>query len=54
MTNAAKQQWPNMSKDQRAMELAKTAIGWDKMTPEEQTQAVGYLAKLANEFKEAL
>jgi hypothetical protein len=43
--------WPNLSKDQRALELAKIAIGWSEMRAEQQMDASSYLLKLAQEFK---
>lgn len=46
--------WLNLSKDQRAVELAKTAMGWDVMTPAQQMDATSYMLKLAQEYKESL
>jgi hypothetical protein len=46
--------WPDLSKDQRAIELAKTAMGWNEMTSEQQMDASRYLIKLADEFKDVL
>lgn len=54
MDKDTKLNWPDLSIDRRAMELAKTAVGWDSMTPEQQTEATHYLLKLAQEFKEGL
>jgi hypothetical protein len=46
--------WPDLSKDAKATELAKTAMGWKDMTIEQQMDASRYLVKLAQEFKESL
>lgn len=46
--------WPDLSKDMKAVELAKSAMGWKDMTTEQQMDASQYLAKLAQEFKESL
>ena len=46
--------WPDLSKDAKALELAKTAMGWAEMTSEQQIASHQYLIKLATEFKESL
>jgi hypothetical protein len=53
-TNTNQVKWPSLSKDQRALALAKIAMGWDVMSAEEQMDAARYLVKLAQEFKESL
>lgn len=47
-------QWPDLSKDEKAIELAKSAMGWKDMTTEQQMDASRYMLKLAQEFKESL
>lgn len=54
MNSTAQTKWPDLSKDARALELAKTAMGWSELTAEAQMDASRYLVKLAQEFKESL
>lgn len=46
--------WPDLTRDEAALEAAKNLINWSDMTPEEQAAATSYLLKLAQEFKEML
>lgn len=46
--------WPDLSKDRKAEELAKVAMGWNELTTEQQMDASRYLVKLAQEIKESL
>lgn len=50
----AKYNWPDMTKDAKAIELAKTALGWNLMTAEQQMDNVRALSVRAQEIKEAL
>lgn len=52
MNNDAK--WPNLSIDQKAIELAKTAMGWEKMTADQQMCHASELAQKAQTYKIAL
>lgn len=52
--HALRAQWPDLSKDQRAMELAKVAMGWADMDTAQQMANLSALARRAQEFKEAL
>lgn len=54
MDSTQQVKWPDLSKDQRAVELAKTAMGWEQMSTEQRMDGARYLAKLAQEFKESL
>jgi hypothetical protein len=47
-------QWPDLSKDQRAMELAKIALGWNDMTPDEQAVRLGELVRRAKDINDVL
>lgn len=49
-----KQSWPDLSKDQRAIELAKTAMGWDALTTEQKMDRSRELAQRAQQIKETL
>jgi hypothetical protein len=54
METTSTPKWPDLSKDQKAQELAKLAIGWESMTIEQRMDATRYMLKLAQEFKESL
>ena len=43
--------WPDLSIDQKAVELAKTAMGWDDLTIEDQMDSARKLAQLAQIYK---
>lgn len=43
--------WPDLSKDQKAIELAKTAMGWDDLTIEDQMDSSRKLIELAQIYK---
>lgn len=47
-------QWPDMTKDNRAMELAKVALGWASMDTATQMGSLSRLALRAQEIKETL
>jgi hypothetical protein len=51
MNEAAKQNWPNLDKDQRAMELAKVALDWSELTIDDQTTQLSRLIELAQIYK---
>lgn len=51
MNSEQKINWPDLSKDQRATELAKTAMGWDDLTIEDQMDSSRKLIQLAQQFK---
>lgn len=46
--------WPNLNKDQRAVELAKTALGWAEMSTEQRMDNARRLAERAQQIKETL
>ncbi len=46
--------WPDLSKDAKAVELAKTAMGWEDLTIEDQMDRAGELVAKAQQFKESL
>lgn len=54
MDNNTKYNWPDLSKDAKAIELAKVAIGWDELTIEQRIARHRELVVKAEEFKGAL
>lgn len=54
MNNTAQIKWPDLSKDTRAVELAKTAMGWANLSAEQQMDSSRELLRRAQEIKEAL
>lgn len=46
--------WPDLSKNKRAMELAKVAMGWADMTAEQQMANLSALAIRANQIEGTL
>lgn len=46
--------WPDLSKNQRAAELAKTAIGWADMTAEQQMDNLQAMIVRAAEIEKTL
>jgi hypothetical protein len=54
MANNGTTRWPDMTVDNRAMELAKTALGWDDMDADTQMKNLSTLAVRAQQFKVAL
>jgi hypothetical protein len=54
MANNGTTRWPDMTVDNRAMELAKTALGWADMDAAAQMQNLSTLAARAQQFKVAL
>jgi hypothetical protein len=46
--------WQNLSKDARALELAKSAMGWDSLTWAQRAAKHGELVVKAQQFKGAL
>lgn len=47
-------QWPDLTKDTKAVELAKVAMGWSNLTVEQQMDATSELAQRAQQIKETL
>lgn len=47
-------QWPDLTKDQRAMELAKIAVGWAEMQPDEQMERLAELVRRARDINDVL
>lgn len=54
MTQTVKAQWPDLSKDAKALELAKTSMGWDDLTIEDQMDSSRKLLELAQIYKAKL
>lgn len=54
MANNGTTRWPDMTVDNRAMELAKTALGWAAMDAATQMKNLSTLAGRAQDFKAAL
>lgn len=54
MENNKQLTWPDLSKDARAIELAKTAMGWDSLSTEQKMDRSRELVEKAQEFKGAL
>lgn len=46
--------WQNLSKDARALELAKSAMGWNSLTTEQRMDHTRELLAKAQTFKGAL
>lgn len=47
-------QWPDLSKDQKAVELAKVAMGWEDLTTEDQMDSSRKLVELATIYRAKL
>jgi len=54
MNSTPKANWPDLSKDQRAFELAKTAMGWNDLTAAEQMGRSEELVTKTQTYKESL
>lgn len=54
MASTQTTKWPDMTVDNRAMALAKTALGWDAMDAATQMKNLSTLAGRAQDFKVAL
>lgn len=46
--------WPNLTKEQRALELAKTALGWNELSPAEQIRHASELIERAQQIEAVL
>lgn len=46
--------WSQLNSEERALELAKTAMGWNDLTQEQQEQKAQELTAKAEQFKGAL
>ncbi len=54
VSQEARIQWPDLSKDTRALVLAKVALGWDTMSAVQQMDNAQALAIRAQQIKGAL